>query len=91
MALERRTQPPDPQATLFAIEPDWREAWWGMPAFDMKDARPAHSITVNFICWEDAAEFAKRLGIKITRATDSAWFPPEVVDKPNEWEYADES
>lgn len=88
--LVRRTREEAPEATLFPVEPDWRTHWWGMPSFVMKDARPVRSITVNFMCREDVEEFAARLGIRVTKATDSVWFPPEVVDRPNEWEYADE-
>lgn len=30
-------------------EPDWRDEWWGMPAFEMRDCRPNYKIVVNFM------------------------------------------
>ena len=90
--LARRTKKVEVvQEMLFDIPPDWREHWWGMPAFEQGDARPYQRITVNFMCPEDVAEFSRLLGAKFSRKTDSMWFPPESVDRPNEWEYADES
>ena len=68
----------------------WIEHWWGMPTFEMQNARPTHRITMNFMTYEDVLEFGRRLGIELTKRTDSAWFPPEVVDAPSEWEYGDE-
>lgn len=90
VGLRRRVRAEEPQQALFELPPDWRAHWWGMPAFEQKDARPAHRITVNFICEEDVAEFARRLGLKSGPRTDSLWFPKEQLDRPNEWEYRGE-
>jgi hypothetical protein len=81
------------QPPLLEVDPDWRKHWWNMPAFEQKNAAPAQRITVNFLCYEDAREFAKRLGLRgITSSTDSAWYPAESgIDAPNAWEYTDES
>jgi len=71
--LLRKTKEPEP--ALFEIEPDWREHWWGMPSFNMGDARPQHKITINFETAADVAEFAKLTGVPVTVKSDSAWFP----------------
>jgi len=54
----------------------WREHWWGMPSFDMGDARPVQRITLNFQTLEDVREFGQRLELNISRQTTSLWFPP---------------
>jgi hypothetical protein len=63
------------QHTLFDLAPDWRDSWWGMPEFDMKDAMPQYQITVNFMTAEDVKSFAKTTGIPVSTRSDSAWFP----------------
>ena len=75
------------QDVLFDFDPDWRQHWWGMPAFEMVDARPAYKITVNFVSYDDVVAFGKMLGIYVSRKTSSAWWPPDVEDGPNEWEW----
>ena len=70
--------------------PPWQEHWWDMPEFAMGDARPAYRITVNFLNREQVRAFAAALGISITPATDSIWYPSDDVCRPNEWEYADD-
>ena len=79
------------QLGFLDLGPVWKEHWWGMPSFEMGDARPMQRITVNFHSWDDVVEFGKRLGINVTRSTDSLWFPPEIVEKPSDWRYTDES
>lgn len=90
--LARRSRPVEvAQGALFDLAPDWTIQWWGMPSFEQKDARPYQRITVNFMSPDDVAEFSRLLGVRATNKTDSMWFPPEQVDRPNEWEYGDES
>lgn len=67
-----------PQETLFDVEPDWRKEWWGMPDFSMGDARPEHSITLNFRTREDLLEFARISGIPLNSKSDTAWFPHQI-------------
>ena len=71
---------------LFQTEPDWREHWWGMPEFEMKDASPQHRITVNFMTAKDVEDFAKVSGLPVTSISDTVWFPHQ---KPlaGEFEY----
>lgn len=63
------------QQTLFEIEPPWKDKWWGMPSFDMEDARPQHKITINFMTSEDVKAFAEKTGLPVSGRSDSAWFP----------------
>lgn len=91
--LERLRRPTteDPQATLFDLPPDWRSEWWGMPSFEMGDARPAYKLTVNLMTREDVLAFAKALGVNLTPGADSLWYPALDLDRPNQWEYIDET
>lgn len=66
------------QGSLFDLEPDWREHWWGMPEFSMKDATPQHRITINFMTHEDVTAFSKLTGLCVTTSSDSAWFPRQA-------------
>lgn len=75
--ISRPLRADDPQQTLFVVEPDWREQWWGMPSFDMGDARPQHKITVNFMTAADVESFAKATGLSVTSRSDTAWYPKQ--------------
>jgi hypothetical protein len=86
----RRPTRPAQQASLFDMPPPWEEHWWGMPEFTMGDATPMRSITINFLTVEDVREFARRTGLAITAQSDSAWFPPQRLDEPKEWEYVED-
>src|SRR5262245_1798422 len=77
----------DPQSALFELAPEWSGKWWGMPTFEMRDARPQQRIAVNFATWDDVTEFAGRLGVSVTRATDTLWFPPPAAFRPNAYYY----
>ena len=72
------------QETLFEVEEDWKEHWWGMPSFEMGDARPQYSITLNFMTAEDVKAFAEKTGLPVTTRSDSSWFP---YQKPLTGEY----
>ena len=87
----RAIRPPSEQLSLIDTPLEWQRYWWGMPSYAMGDARPTQRITVNFATWDDVQEFGRRLGVPVTRNTDSLWFPPETVSRPNEWSYDDES
>lgn len=75
-AIQRKTRDSN-QGSLFDLDPDWREHWWGMPEFTMKDASPQHKITINFMTQEDVAEFARATGLKVSTQSDTAWFPDQ--------------
>jgi hypothetical protein len=74
------------ELTLFDVEPDWRESWWGMPEFSMQDASPQHRITINFMTAQDVLDFAKASGIPVTVKSDTAWFPHQK-QLAGEYEY----
>jgi hypothetical protein len=76
-SIQRKTRENN-QGTLFDIEPDWRESWWGMPDLTVGDARPSRKITVSFMCDEDVKEFAQKLGIRTTSETNSIWYPEQT-------------
>lgn len=75
---------------LFDVEPDWKNIWWGMPEFEMKDATPKYQITMNFMTKEDVQDFAKKLGIRVTHKSDSTWWPPQERLKSAQFEYIGE-
>jgi hypothetical protein len=74
--LKRPTRE-DPQTALFDVEPDWRKEWWGMPEFSNDDIRPRSQVTVNFLTDKDRADFAERLGVRLTPQTDTIWHPTQ--------------
>lgn len=61
-----------------------------MPEFSMGDASPQYRITVNFMTREDLTEFAKRLDLRISTNSDTAWFPPQKLDEPKDWVYVED-
>lgn len=75
--LPQRPTRPSEGGLLFDVEPDWRSEWWGMPAFEMGDARPQYKIIVNFMTAEDVKAFAERAGLSVTTSSDTCWFPPQ--------------
>jgi hypothetical protein len=85
-AIQRKTRESN-QGSLFDLEPDWRESWWGMPEFTMQDASPQHKITINFMTQDDVAEFAKMTGLPVTSRSDTAWFPhQQQLNGQFEWD-----
>jgi len=72
---------------LFDMPEDWREHWWGMPSFEMGDARPQYKITLNFMTADDVKAFAEKTGIPVTTRSDSAWFPhQQPLNGEYEWD-----
>lgn len=63
------------ELTLFDMDPDWREHWWGMPEFSMGDASPQRRITINFMTDDDVAEFAQKINATIQPQCNSLWYP----------------
>ena len=83
----KRPEKENKQATLFDMEPDWRDDWWGMPEFTMKDVSAQFKITMNFMTAQDLKEFAELCGLSITTKSNSAWYPAQDRLKPGEFEY----
>lgn len=73
--LLKRPTRKEVKSTLLDLEPDWRKEWWGMPSFSMKDARPQHKITINFMTAADVRAFAEKTGLSVNTNSDTAWFP----------------
>lgn len=90
MALARKTRE-DRQSALFDIGRSWEDLWWGMPSFEMGDARPLFRIMVNIYTIDDLLEFGRRIGQGVTTKSDSITFPEEQIDKPSDWIYTDET
>lgn len=85
MTIDKRPiRPPEPQMSLFEVEPKWTDEWWSMPAFQQGDAMPQYKLTMNFMTAADVAAFAEKTGIPVTTRSDSAWFPHQ---KPLSGEY----
>jgi hypothetical protein len=53
----------------------WRNVWWGMPSFEMRDCSPQFRINVNFLTEDHVREFAEVTGCNVNPQSDSAWFP----------------
>jgi hypothetical protein len=49
-----------------------------MPDLTVGDARPSRKITVSFMCENDAADFAKALGVRLTPETNAIWYPSQA-------------
>ena len=75
---------------LFHVEPNWRDIWWGMPEFEMKDATPKYQITMNFMTKEDVEDFARKLELPLSSKSDSAWWPEQKRLKSSQFEYVGE-
>jgi hypothetical protein len=63
------------QMNLFDLEPTWKDSWWSMPEFSMRDVRPKYRITVNLMTKHDLHEFSKATGVRVTERTNSMWYP----------------
>lgn len=53
----------------------WRDYWWDMPSFEMKDVSPSYTLSVHFMTYQDMLDFSELTGIPVGRKTDAAWFP----------------
>lgn len=82
------------QFSLFTAEelpPSWRELWQDMPEFIQEDREPVQRITINFASLDDVRRFAELIGQRVTKQTDSLWFPKLDWIAPSNWVYSDES
>lgn len=73
----KRKAKPQAQQTLFDVQPNWKDHWWGMPAFEQVDARPTKTISVHFLTMDDFYEFCAALNVKLTPKSLSLWYPPQ--------------
>lgn len=68
------------EPSLFDVKEDWEIEWRGMPEFISDNFKPSQKITVSFKNFDDVREFARRIGIQVTKKTNSCWFPPRKRD-----------
>ena len=57
----------------------WKKEWIGMPEFVQEDLDPIQQIIVSFATKEDIEEFAKLIDQKLTRKTQSVWYPKAEI------------
>ena len=57
----------------------WKKEWIGMPEFVQEDLDPIQQIIVSFATEEDVQEFAKLIDQKLTRKTQSIWYPKAEI------------
>ena len=69
------------QESLFEVEPDWRKDWEGMPEYEHKDLQPKFQLIVSFETAGDLQDFARLVDQKITRKTQSIWYPMLTFEK----------
>jgi hypothetical protein len=79
-----------PQASLFDVDPAWREQWKGMPEFVQADNEAYQKITISFRSWDDVKKFGELIGQRVTQETDTLWFPKPTILPPKAYIYADE-
>ncbi len=85
--MTHHTQAPPVLANdLFGYDSTVPASWWGMPLYEMSDSRPQYRVVMNFMTREDLAEFSRRLGIRVTPESDTAWYPSRVAGGRT-WEY----
>ena len=60
---------------LIELEKDWEKEWQDMPEFKRFDNTPFQKIIVNFRTWEDVKKFGELIDRKLTKRTDTIWFP----------------
>jgi hypothetical protein len=63
------------QKTLFDLPPEWAEHWEGMPEYVSEDAKPEHTVIVNFRTEEDKVKFMNLVG-EDPKRRQSFWYPP---------------
>ena len=62
------------------LENEWEKEWKNMPEFISENKQPSQQIIVSFRNYEDVKEFAKLINVKVSRKTNSFWFPMREFD-----------
>jgi len=81
----------DSQIKLFDIDKDWELEWVGMPEYSHKDLKPIKQLIISFESYDDYFQFSELVGQKLTRKTQSIWFPEVKIDRYITKRYSDES
>lgn len=71
----------DPEVDL---DPDWKEAWRGMPSYDHKDLQPWQTIMVHFQTEADRESFGKLVGQPLSAKTKFIWHPKAEIRKASD-------
>lgn len=67
------------------------DEWQGMPEFVMGNTEPVQKITVSFRSFEDVKAFGSAIGQKLSKNTDSIWYPKqEDYIAPRNFRYIDD-
>lgn len=73
---------------LFDEPTDVEKLYWGMPECVAFNCMPHKKIVLNFETVDDVKDFCKLTGVKLSEATDSAWFPHQAPSSPGEHFYS---
>ena len=81
------------QIKLFKMEKKkawWEDHWKNMPEFVQKDKTSYKKLIVHFRNSEDMKKFEKLVEQKITKKTDSIWYPKATFGESSKYRYKDE-
>jgi hypothetical protein len=69
-------------ASLFDTEDflGWKKEWQDMPEFKQEQKEPLKQLIVSFETWDDYKEFEKLIKQRLTKKTQSIWFPKVKID-----------
>lgn len=67
------------QPELFEVEPDWKDSWRGMPAYDHQDLQPDQTLLVHFRNEQDRQRFATLIGQTLHARTKFVWHPKAEI------------
>lgn len=84
---DRRPVRQSDQGFLFDLPDPGEDYWTGMPSFEMKDCQPGKRVTVNFMTREDYLDFQRKLGIRLSHACDTMWWPTQERLGNSEFEW----
>lgn len=71
-------------------ETEHEQHWKEMPEYSHKDMRPEYQLIVSFKNVEDLLAFGEHIGQKLTRKTQSIWYPEVGIDRYMDKRYVDE-
>ena len=79
------------QSSLFDSGKWWEKEWRDMPEYVQHDIMPWHSIKIHFLDRTEMEKFSKFIDQKITKTTQSIWYPKLEKQSFSEKVYIDES
>ena len=78
---------------LIEEKESWKQHWWGMPEFSMKDRGAQYKAIINFVSMDDVKEFQKATEIRLhgfSPKTFTTWYPDQKRLKPGTYYYSGE-